>query len=531
MLFMYLLVILLLLIIAAVALYVGLLRTVFQTPVYVMERFDNSQVPLIQPPTEIVIEGNPTLCHAQLTPCTTHMDCDQCREGLANCQRFDEPARIVMHDENGEEREVEIKAGESYCLALDRNRARSCNPNTGLWLLVESEVGFSLLCTCLTPGLVTQLNLYEDCNVPVGCQPNGRIRDINERPLQCECDDGFVSDFDLSTETPFCRTLSVRDVVRQRTLYPLQPCPDGFIPINHPALHPGYAEFLTLDREMCIPDPCSRDPVSGQVTSGRLVHHEDGAQVWNYCHCPIDDGVYPVLSETTHILAPSTDPVVNACISPFVMPILLARVDYKSFWGHSTANQLRSDDEMVAVVMNPAHSSSPRYEQVLYPILGVHSEGVDFRGFQVLRFSTAFSPSLRHNNRRNLYGAYLDLGRRRSGPCFYPGFGRCIVSNPWDCIRRHANFQVGTAETFTGDQCYFSREGDMIRNWSPAWWYRRGMYPAAYRVNGNFYMFETSRDATTFYVIFGHVMVGINDDALLALEYTLDSYPNYSINL
>jgi hypothetical protein len=234
------LIVLLVILIAVIYNNVALLQYVQQDYIPVVATFDNSDVPLIQPPTEIVIDGNQYECHKQLTPCSTHQDCDICREGLANCQYFEDRTLITITHDDGEQQEFTIEPGESYCMALDRERARSCNPNTGVWILAESPVGYALLCSCLTPGLVTQLSLYHDCDIPVGCQPNGQIISINERPMRCSCEVGYVADFNADTQTPFCRPRRIRDVIQNSEFFPQAPCPQGYIPIEHPGLDPEY---------------------------------------------------------------------------------------------------------------------------------------------------------------------------------------------------------------------------------------------------------------------------------------------------
>lgn len=202
-----------LILIAITCTYNNLIATHHEPTRYDLKMFNNEQVPLIEPLSEIIIESNAHECHNNLTPCLTHADCDLCREGLANCQMFEEDTILNMRTDDGQEQEILIKAGESYCLALDRERARSCNPNTGVWMLAQTETGFTLLCSCLRPGLVTQLNMYEDCNIAVGCAPHGRIDNINNVSMQCVCDEGYVSDYNAETETPFCRPRTVRDVL------------------------------------------------------------------------------------------------------------------------------------------------------------------------------------------------------------------------------------------------------------------------------------------------------------------------------
>ncbi|QWO71667.1 per os infectivity factor 1 [Orgyia pseudotsugata single capsid nuclopolyhedrovirus] len=491
-------------------------------------RFDTSDVPMIDPPSEIYIEGNALECHKNLTRCRTHMDCDACREGLANCQLFTETTLIVMHDADGNEIQHTIRPGESYCMALDRERARSCNPHTGLWLLAESAVGFSLLCSCLTPGLVTQLNMYEDCNVAVGCQPHGRVADLNETPLRCECDDGYVADFDESTQTPYCRPRIVRDVVYDETFFPRAPCPDGFVQIDHPALDQIYRQELRLN-DICVVDPCSIDPISGQRTPGRLIYYRSGSIEYKYCQCPLWQNLFPVYSPTPSMIGESTAPVSNACIRPFNVNLArLARIDYKFFWAQP--DKTRSDDDVVASVF--LHQMShERYARITFPYLTPHPDSTALSIGRVFKFSTAYTPSVNASQSADTSSAYQRydiIAMRTSSPCFFPGDGRCIVANPNQCIRRHGSFQVWTAETTTNSWCLFSREGDDLRIWSPATRYPRTLYPVALRVNLLFGIHGNVRENTIVRLVTGNTTTwGANVDNLATL---LNTYGDYSIN-
>jgi Per os infectivity len=495
--------------------------------------FDNIDVPAIEPPSEIFIEGNTHECHRNLTPCNTHMDCDICKEGLANCQYFDDMTIMTMRDENGNEKEYTIMPGESYCMALNRERARSCNPNTGVWILAESDVGFSLLCSCLTPGLVTQMNMYEDCNVAVGCQPNGQIADLNESPMRCLCEDGYVSDYDNETQTPYCRPLAIRDIVYDESFFPRAPCEDGFVRLDHPALDDIYRRELRLP-DICVVDPCSVDPISGQRTEGRLMYYKNDNEniEYKYCNCPLYYSLFSVYSDAPSMIGESSASVSNACIRPFNSNLFsLHRVDYKFFWARSDTT--RSDDEIVAVVRTN-NLSDRRYERVSYQFLTRHPEVPTTVGFLLVKFSTGYSPRHLSNSfldyyDESLFQKYINTAARTSAPCFYPGEGRCVVANHRDCIRRHGSAQVWTAETLTNSWCILSREGNDLRIWSPATRYPRGRYPVALTVNALMGLWPNLRDYTIVKRVEGvHTTIDNNNSDNLAV--LLNTYRNYSVN-
>ncbi|BAC67368.1 hypothetical protein AhnVgp117 [Adoxophyes honmai nucleopolyhedrovirus] len=496
-----------------------------------LARFDNSHIPLIEPPNEIVIEGNTHECHRKLTPCMTHSDCDLCREGLANCQLFTEQTILTMHDDMGKPFEHIIEPGESYCLALDRNRARSCNPNTGIWILTESAGGFSLLCSCLKPGLVTQLNMYEDCNITVGCQPNGQILDINENPMRCLCDEGYVSDFSAETQTPICRPLTIRDIIYDPAFFPRHPCPAGFVRLDHPALDDRYRQELRLP-DICVIDPCSIDPISGLRVSGQLMYYKDDTVEYKYCSCVLEQNAFAVFSPGPSMLGQSTANVSNACIRPFNTSLsVLERVDYKFFWGQGDTT--RSDDDIVAMV-RANQLSHNRYEAALYQYLTAHPNATN-TNFMILKFSTAYSPRNVHLINQNVldvtnqtvFDRYLQTSKRTQAPCFFPGDGRCIVSNHDDCIRRHGNAQVWTAESFTGMRCFLSREGQFLKIWNSANNYSNNRYPVALRVNVLFGLQPNNRHFNTVLILHGNQ---VNVVSHSNLANTLNTYPNYSVN-
>ncbi|AGC36345.1 PIF-1 protein [Chrysodeixis chalcites SNPV TF1-A] len=513
-------IVILILIVLLLTNYISVLVYADEPVLYPLERFDNSNVPLIEPPSEIILEDNPVSCHSQLTPCTSHQDCDICREGLANCQYFDEPTKITMNDI-----EYTIQPGESYCMALNRERARACNPNTGVWILTRNEIGYSLLCNCTSPGLVTQLNLYSDCNVPVGCQPNGRILNINESPMRCVCDEGFISELDTQTQTPFCRPMRVRDT-DYRTFFEQAPCRDGFVSIEHPGLDPIYRQTLRLT-SICVVDPCSIDPITGRRTTGRLQYFkndQDGTEL-SFCNCPIEDNLFGIASGGASMLRQSrlnrrdNISIVNSCIQPFNIPIdALHEIQYKFFWGRS--DNLLSDDDIFAHVTRH-NLSHVRYHRLLQPIPNSI--------LSTIKFSIAYSPHeifVDSSLKDSIYVRFLKLARRTTQPCFYPGRGRCIVHQPDLCIRRHGTVQVGTAETFTNSWCYFSREGGWIKIWSPATRYPRGQFPVALMVSAVFGVLET-KNATTIHICDAIGMVP--ESQYNNLAQILNTYSNYSV--
>lgn len=523
------LIMVLLLIMVAVITYVNLIDVHHEDPRSPLQMFDTGDVPLIEPPNEIVIEGNNLECHKTLTPCATHADCNACREGLANCQLFDEDTVVQMHDTDGNEQSITIRAGESYCFALNRERARSCNPSTGVWLLAETETGFALLCSCLRPGLITQLNMYEDCNVPVGCAPHGRIINIGGN-ISCECNEGYIGDYDAATETPFCRPRTVRDVLFNETFFPRAPCVDGQVRLDHPGLNDYYRRYFRLD-DICVVDPCSVDPISGRRTSGRLFHHttDDGIEVIG-CNCPIADGLLPVFNRhnaDSGMVRRGDRTVANACLQPFNNHMhALRHIDYKFFWGRPDHDEL-ADADMVFQV-NSAQLTHARYATMLYPLIGSHPDiHIPWGGTGVFKISVSYDTDLKSDLLpASIFKLFKIKEAITSAPaCFFPGQGRCSVAHPNYCITRLHNAQVWTAETFTGSWCVLSREGPHIKIWSRAGRYPRGEAPAALRLRAFF--LNDDRERNTVNVVSTGDMT--RDTQIDALTQVLDTYSNYSV--
>ncbi|AAR28912.1 ORF148 [Leucania separata nucleopolyhedrovirus] len=509
--------------------FIALLSYVTPERKHVVHRFDNTSVPYISPPSTIVIEGNQHLCHRQLTPCTSHMDCDLCREGLANCQYFDEPATIVMQDDEGNQREEHIEAGEAYCLALDRQRARSCNPNTGIWLLTESDVGFSLLCSCITPGIVTQVNMYEDCVVPVGCYPNGRIVDINARPIQCECDEGFVPEYNQATETPYCQPSLFRHMLNNPAFVPRPPCPRGYIHITHPALPTEYRQHFLTD-QACVIDPCTVDPLTGERNIMNELRIDFNVHERVYCHCVSHLWSFPIYTESRTMLTSSSNPnayqMTNMCISPFTN--FNVNFEYRVFWGR-LPHELSDDDIVATVRPSDVHE---RYRLALYPYLQFGLPTTQYpQQSHILKFSIAYSIDYNIPGQPTIHQAYHQLSYSLSSGagCFIPGVGRCVRHHNSPCIRYHRRFVVEQTENATNDLCIFTRLSNRkIVCWhlavSPQ--YGTDGFPIVFRVYGWFFMFPTRNDFTIMRIVRATNTAHNPRD----LAQLMDTYPEYSYN-
>ncbi|AAP85700.1 ORF_63 [Adoxophyes orana granulovirus] len=414
--------------------------------------YDPSMTPRLDPPLEIILNPNNVSCHKNLTPCSTNAECTVCSESLAMCQEFMEDVILQLSDKDDTELTT-IKAGSRLCLALDNRRARSCNPTTGTWILREINNNLSLLCHCDRPGVVTQLNMYDDCTFPVGCQPNGMIVDIYTSPIMCVCDNGYVPELS-ETNTPYCRPLVMRDVMLSLDFYHRPPCRDGFLPAQHPAFDVTY--FRQIGANVCLPDPCSYDPLTNERHNGRVLYIEDKGLVM--CQCSAEESLYPVYSSGSMLNAQYTEfdwVIANACVKPLKVDRRSVRTDLKVFWAR---NSLKSDADIVFQV-NIEDVHEP-YRVLLHRRLTPHPVISNLSTSFVLKFqlcSALISETL-HSDERDVYQGYWHMNflRTNVNTCPLPGEGEC--RNPTQCGNVTCSYNpcisnvVGTGYA---NRCYF----------------------------------------------------------------------------
>nr|AIU36858.1 ORF75 pif-2 [Cydia pomonella granulovirus] len=394
------------------------------TPIY-----DNTHVPLLDPPKEIIINENNVSCHKTPTPCISNADCQLCLEGLASCQLFNDTVILEIDDNQ----QMIVEPGQKLCLAIDNRSARSCNPNTGTWMLRQVDnINMALICHCDTPGLVTQLNIYDDCSFPVGCKPHGIIADINSSPLTCLCENGFVSELS-DTNTPYCRPQVMRDVMLDPNFFHRPPCRDGFLPAEHPAFDQVYRRQIGAN--VCLPDPCSVDPLTGVRHEGRVVYEVEGGADGGelvMCRCNINDNLYPVYSVASMLNTVYTEfdrEIANACVKPLIVGRRDVRSDLKVFWGRDS---LKSDADIVFQV-DEHHVYEP-YRVLLYRRI-THHPTLDLTTSFILKFQlhTAYTVSAMDSNQRDVFQGYWQLNHARTSnnTCPLPGIGEC--RNPQTC--------------------------------------------------------------------------------------------------
>nr|AMQ35619.1 PxGV-Corf7 protein [Plutella xylostella granulovirus]AMQ35736.1 PxGV-Korf7 protein [Plutella xylostella granulovirus]AMQ35853.1 PxGV-Morf7 protein [Plutella xylostella granulovirus]AMQ35970.1 PxGV-Torf7 protein [Plutella xylostella granulovirus] len=500
-----------------------------------------NNVEIINPPESIVLENNSLSCHEVLTPCSTDADCQLCREGTAKCQEFLEPVQIDdAHT---------IQRGEKYCLALSNKGSRTCNPYTGNWMLRRVEEGvYSLLCNCLVPGIVTQLTIYDDCDFPVGCKPNGSIINLHTTPLTCECDDGYVSEIS-DTGTPYCRPKVLRDVVLDPNFFPRPPCPAGFVPADHPALFRFYRNQIGAN--VCVPDPCSIDPISGERhNAGRLLYSENGGQDGGplaMCVCDIEQNVYPVYSPESMIDTAysncATDvncdsEITNACLKPLIVDRKEVRSDLKVFWGR---NSLKSDAEIVFQLnFLQAHS---KYTLILARRTAPHPQEPNSRTLSVLKFmlTTAYTRDSVFSPQKDIFQWYWNYNYRRthnSNNCPLPGIGEC--RNPQQCGNISCTTNpciMSIVSNSYRNQCYFFKanrtfqdvgEVQQICVWNSASFYEKNNVPVIFYINARMAL-ESGYGVTNDYqrIYFVNSESTVPENQYDTLASILDTFPLY----
>ncbi|AIS92066.1 per os infectivity factor 1 [Erinnyis ello granulovirus] len=497
--------------------------------------YNNDNAPLLSPPQEFVITENELSCHRTPTPCTSNADCQLCIESLASCQLFSVDVILELSPTH----QMQINAGESYCLALDNRSARSCNPNTGTWMLrqVDSE-NFALICHCDTPGLVTQLNIYDDCTLAVGCAPNGIIADINSSPLRCLCDEGYVSELS-ATNTPYCRPKVLRDVMLDPSFFHRPPCSDGFLPADHPAFDTIYRRQIGAN--VCLPDPCSIDPVTGEVHLGRTVYNPTGG-IDNgplvMCQCSIEHDLYPVYSQGSMLssrYAANDFEITNYCLKPLTVTRRDVRSDIKVFWGR---NSLKSDADIVFQV-NRQHVHEP-YHVLLYQRLSQHPT-VNTSTTFVLKFQLNSAHVSTSTDNVDVFQGYCHLNYLRTNinSCPLPGQGLC--TNPQVCGNISCTYNpcIGSVASLGyRDRCYFFRVNPTFDNmgtvgrivvWNTPTYYAQGNAPVTFFVNAlgatdGGYGF--ANDVRTFY--FSSVDENVPSSQYTNLNQILATYPLYN---
>jgi len=190
---------------------------------------------------------------------------------------------------------------------LKRKTAKKCSQTTSYSL----ETFDGTICHCKYPHLVTQTSPESDCNVPVGCKPNGNLSPdfMLTDPMkfgQCICNDGYKSDFNEFIG-PTCRPNVASEIVEINS--------NGHI-LNSNKLMMMNSE----NRSSLIHDSGNRsffDPCQINQDSGNYLHlfrKSDGTEK-QICACNPKNGFFPINPSFSML---SSDPAATACMNIFL---------------------------------------------------------------------------------------------------------------------------------------------------------------------------------------------------------------------
>ncbi|AKR17436.1 PIF-1 [Mocis latipes granulovirus] len=501
--------------------------------------YDNSRVPEIEPPKIITIEENELSCHETLTPCATDATCQLCQEALAKCYTFTE--NVILELPNGDTQVMQ--PGESFCLALDSKQARACNPHTGTWVMRQVDTSnYAIICHCDFPGLVIQTTIYDDCDIEVGCRPYGRLASLYTTPLECECDNGYHPD--RNEHAPFCRPSVVRDVRADPAFFHRPPCRDGYVSTRHPGIHEDVRR--NFEFEVCIPDPCSIDPVTGEHHEGRLVHYTNQApfnQSITMCMCDLQFNLYPVYSLYSILDQHYGNDTVmaNACIQPLTVSRHrdAVRSDIKVFWGNSS---VKSNADMVFQVNTI--DVKLRYLPLLVRRTTQHPRqnlSTDF--IMKFQITSCYFQIVSNSDVKDIYQYWWDYNfkrRHNNNNCPLPGVGQCHRTCTTGNVSTRCNPCINnTVESSFRQQCYFVRQTRLVDGFgeigqlcmgNTATYYKRGDEPVTYFLNGLFaldYGYGRPKENQTIYFVKSSECLA--DQQYQNVAVIMDSYSWYSM--
>lgn len=252
----------------------------------------------------------------------------------------------------------------------------------------------------------------------------------------------------------------MRDVMLEPDFFHRPPCRDGFLPAEHPAFDTVYRRQIGAN--VCLIDPCSIDPLTGEQHQGRLLYDATGGADGGpliMCRCNISDNLYPVYNVSSMINSQYTETdweIANYCIKPLIVGRRDIRSDLKVFWARNT---LKSDADMVFQV-NEQHVHEP-YRVILYKRITDHPT-VNVSTSFVLKFQihTAFVLSSVVSDHRDVYQGYMQLNYLRTNVnmCPLPGIGEC--TNPQSCGNITCRYNPcirSTASVGYRSNCFFFR--------------------------------------------------------------------------
>lgn len=244
-----------------------------------LRRYENAKLRHIEynPMTNISLSNtkvcDPSKNVVECTMGTVPNECFDCTNINTECRHFD--TDIPVEDDMGlllHHVPANTAPDRGYCIEIDNDKAnRSCNPNTGSWVLVKRDPeasAFSFVCKCKYPGLVTQATISGDCNVDVACGNYGKLDSVlvdprHEANCMCQLERGFVPD--RRADGPYCRPLRFTELPKDPEIITSFP---HRIPLTHPAVSPKFRSQFTVVTARHLINPCKIDALTGAPVEG-----------------------------------------------------------------------------------------------------------------------------------------------------------------------------------------------------------------------------------------------------------------------
>lgn len=195
---------------------------------------------------------------------------------------------------------------EGYCV-----KEKSCNPYTSIKTMVKLSNGsVDTVCVCKYPSLVNKSNFFSDCNLIVGCSPDGKLTNKNNKDKtiehkltselnfdpyldgRCECPDGYKNIFSPKNG-PECSPARINDLPscfehEYLTENKTCKCSKGFVCTDDVITIKKSGYFMNVasmfDRPQCIRRPCQWDPVEPNDYNSNNYFSENVGCVCDYAN-------------------------------------------------------------------------------------------------------------------------------------------------------------------------------------------------------------------------------------------------------
>lgn len=199
--------------------------------------------------------------------------CRFCKSISSKCVHFDENTDVINEGSQNINMTIpkNLNKNDGYCMnMLQLKNSRTCNPNTGTWILVRHMdklnkiEAFLFICKCRYPHLIGQKTIMDDCDVSNGCGDLGQLEDVTVNPMihgVCKCNNpDMYEPTKSSTGVPICGMKSYTNWTKD----PIEVLSFPFLlPITSPAISPQFqSKFINSNR--FVINPCNIDAFTGE---------------------------------------------------------------------------------------------------------------------------------------------------------------------------------------------------------------------------------------------------------------------------